>query len=51
MLVKIVLMEDMFEQLNKSFNEDPGLFAIIHGMWMMRIPFHKRKQKHDVEEG
>ena len=23
MLVKIVLMEDMFEQLNKSLNEDP----------------------------
>ena len=45
MLVKIFLMEDMFEQLNKSFNEalDPKLFAIIHGMQMMRVPFSQEE--------
>ena len=39
MLLKIVLMEDMFEQLNKSLNENPRLFTIIHGLLMRRVPF------------
>jgi len=42
MLVKIVLMEDMFEQLNKSLNEDPRLFTIIHGLLMRRVPFGRK---------
>ena len=33
---KNILMADMFEQLNKSLNEDPRSFAIIH--------FRERKQ-------
>ena len=28
---------------NKSLNEDPRLFAIIHRMLMMRVPFRERK--------
>ena len=51
-------MVDILEQLNKSNNEEckqaTALGAwiqgpsIIHGMQMMRIPFRKWKQKHDL---
>jgi len=34
MWLKIVLMV-----FNKSFNEDPRLFAIIQGLLMRRVPF------------
>ena len=37
MLLKIVLMV-----FNKSLNEDPRLFTIIHRILMMRVPFDRK---------
>ena len=55
---KDVLMAHILEQLNKSNNEEckqaTALGAwiqgpsIIQGMQMMRVPFRKWKQKHDL---
>ena len=29
---------------NKSLNEDPRLFTIIHGLLMMRVPFGRKSR-------